>query len=81
MLSITLEVPIGSATLAQVDITEEPADEPPVAPTSVPYYAEFDCRELPEEGYMQLELIGKSEGQMYSDLKFVIKVFEVRTLS
>lgn len=74
VLSLCLAVPIESATLSQEPVElEEPAADADQS-TNISYYAEFDCKELPEEGYMQLELIGKNEGQLYADLKFVIKV-------
>lgn len=75
VLSLCLDVPIGSSTLSEeiIESVDEPVVDASVA-TTVSYYAEFDCKELPEEGYMQLELIGKNEGQLYADLKFVIKV-------
>ena len=75
MLSLCLDVPIGSSTKSEeiIDLAEKAVEDSNRAMT-VSYYAEFDCRELPEEGYMQLELIGKNEGQLYADLKFVIKV-------
>ena len=79
MLSLCLDVPIGSSTLSREPV--EGIDEPVVdadLSTNTMYYAEFDCKELPEEGYMQLELIGKNEGQLYADLKFVIKVSLLR---
>lgn len=84
MLSLCLTVPM-TESLAVVEtppsldaeiIPEELKEKTDDAATTTTtsYYAEFDCKELPEEGYMQLELIGKNEGQIYADLKFVIKV-------
>lgn len=75
VLSLCLDVPLGSSIKSEeiVESVDEPVEDANQAMT-VSYYAEFDCRELPEEGYMQLELIGKNEGQLYADLKFVIKV-------
>lgn len=83
VLSICLEIPGESAVADEVlpattddseDMTEKNEGIVGTIPSVVAYYAEFDCKELPEEGYMQLELIGKNEGQVYKDLQFVIKV-------
>ena len=84
MLSLCLTVPMTASlpvmetpdSLDAEIVEEEPTEKTDEAPamTTASYYAEFDCKELPEEGYMQLELIGKNEGQIHADLKFVIKV-------
>ena len=78
VLSLCLDVPMSAnpqlyEVPPQVVVDEEVSDASPVS-TTASYYAEFDCKELPDEGYMQLELIGKNEGQIHADLKFVIKV-------
>lgn len=83
MLSICLKIPGESAIAEEIlpatsdvseEVTEKNEEAVSALPSDVAYYAEFDCKELPEEGYMQLELIGKNEGQLYKDLQFVIKV-------
>jgi hypothetical protein len=89
VLSLCLDVPMEAnpqlyEAPPQVEEGEEvPGKGPDAAPvpTTASYYAEFDCKELPDEGYMQLELIGKNEGQIHADLKFVIKVIFLSTLS
>eukprot|EP00596_Hydrurales_sp_CCMP1899_P000002 CAMPEP_0119043310 /NCGR_PEP_ID=MMETSP1177-20130426/20685_1 /TAXON_ID=2985 /ORGANISM="Ochromonas sp, Strain CCMP1899" /LENGTH=230 /DNA_ID=CAMNT_0007011155 /DNA_START=256 /DNA_END=948 /DNA_ORIENTATION=+ len=83
VLSICLKIPGESAIAEEIlpttidesgDAIEKNEEVVGALPSDVAYYAEFDCKELPEEGYMQLELIGKNEGQLYKDLQFVIKV-------
>jgi hypothetical protein len=61
------------------EVSGKVLDAAPV-PSTASYFAEFDCKELPDEGYMQLELIGKNEGQIHADLKFVIKVIFLSSL-
>lgn len=88
VLSLCLEVPMNAnPQLSEVPPPLEEGEELPekgpdatAASTTASYYAEFDCKELPNEGYMQLELIGKNEGQIYADLKFVIKVITNPTM-
>ena len=80
-LSLCLEVPVTVAPVVENDQllviekeVENPEAEGIVVPSVALYNADFDCKELPEQGYMQLELIGKSESQKYSDVRFDIKV-------
>lgn len=80
-LSLCLEVPVTVAPVVENDQllviekeVEDPEAEVIVVPSVASYRADFDCKELPEQGYMQLELIGKSESQIYSDVRFDIKV-------
>ena len=81
VLSLCLEIPVAVAPVVEneqllvieKEIEESEADGI-VIPSVASYQADFDCKELPEQGYMQLELIGKSESQKYSDVRFDIKV-------
>ena len=81
ILSLCLEIPVTVAPVVEneellvieKDVNEPAADEV-VVPSVASYQADFDCKELPEQGYMQTELIGKSESQKYSDVRFDIKV-------